>query len=595
MPNKLVKYNNTDFEGLKQNLLNFVKQYYPESFSSISDYSIEMLLLELNSYVGDVLGFYLDDRNKERYVQFATEKESLFRLAKTLGYKTKTVSVALGEVTIFQSVPNTINENGQNIPDASFAATISSGMICSNGTSSSVVTTIEICNMKQYDDSSVESEDEFGNPTTWLLSKKVKVRTGKKQFKSITINDPIPYLNLFVDENVAYIESVIDSEGNRWFEVDYLSRDVVFDSVNNDFFIVNSNDSEKILKIRRVPRRFEVEHNSLGECFLKFGSGIDTIDDSLRQVTYEDLISNNNEVVQPTFNSTFLVEQFINNDSFGLTPFNTTMNITYITSRGDIDNIKANNISTINRIEPSFSLEVVPDEVRNSFRVTNEEEIVGSQLLNDFEKVKSELPKAFSSQNRCITSRDYMLRTLMMPKQFGNITKVFVQAEKINDVNILGIYIVTTGEDGTFKPASKQIKENLVKYLSAFKSENDTIVVKNAYIVNIGLNIELTIKEGFNEQTTIFDAVRKAEEFFANTNMEINKAIIIKELENKIYEVEGVRYINKISFENKFDTNEGYSGVQFTTNIERGIVYTPTNPAIFEVKYSQEDITISYV
>lgn len=594
MPNKLVKYNNRNFDGLRQNLLNFVKQYYPENFSSVSDYSIEMLLLELNAYTGDVLNYYLDDQNKERYLQFATERESLFRIAKTLGYKTKTVSIGLGEITVSQRVPSKL-VSGEYVPDSDYCATIQAGMVASNASNTTYVTTIEVCNMKNYTDSVVETRDANANPTNFIISKNIKVRTGRKQQKTISLTDPVPYLSIFVDQNVAYIESVVDSEGNKWYEVDYLSRDITFDSVQNDMFNVNSNDAPQILQIKRVPRRFEVEHKSNGECYLKFGSGIDTIDETLRPITPDDLLSNNNEVVQPTFNSSFVVEQFINNDSFGLTPFNTTLNITYVTSRGEIDNIKSNNISTISQIDVSFDAQSVPANVRNSFIVSNENEIIGSTFLNSSEQLKELIPKAYSSQNRCVTPRDYMLRTILMPKQFGNVSKVFSQVEKQNSQNVLSLYIVTTNLDGKFVNATETVKTNLSGYLKPYKSENDIVLIKNAYIVNFSINVDLVVKDEFEAQEVDLEVSRKIQEFFSNQNMEINKAIIIKELENKIYEVEGVRYIKRITFENKFDTNNGYSGVSYTLTIEDGVVYPPANPSIFEIKFPQKDISITNV
>ena len=78
---KQVQYLNKDFDGFKQRLLQFAEIYYPNTYNDFSENSAGLMLVEMASYVGDVLSFYADNQIQENFVEFATQKKNLLSLA----------------------------------------------------------------------------------------------------------------------------------------------------------------------------------------------------------------------------------------------------------------------------------------------------------------------------------------------------------------------------------------------------------------------------------------------------------------------------------------------------------------------------------
>jgi hypothetical protein len=604
--NKIVKYDQKDFAGLKQNLTNFVKQYFGDSYPIISDYSIEGMLLDMNAYVGDILNFYNDETTKERYRQLATQPDSVYRNAYNIGYKPKTVSVAVGEVIISQIVPAT-SVNGQIVPDVTFAGIIAKDAVFGTNSQPVACTSIEDCNMADYFDSVPSAFDNLNVPTQFRIFNRVKVRTGLKKTKRITVDSPTPYLKLLVDTDVAFIQSVTDSEENTWYEVDFLAQDTVFESVPN-FGVDNqlqqfNSQTPFLLRTRRASRRFEVVHNSSRECYLQFGSGIDLVDDTLRTINVPDLLTTN-ELSNPNITNAFVVDNLLRNDSFGLTPFGTSLTINYVTSRGEQDNVPSGTVNKISKISVSYPVQNVPNFVTTSFVVSNTEDIVGAQNLGSLEKINYESAEAFASQNRCITVRDYIIRSKLMPSLFGKIVKVFVDTSKSTNTNgkVLNIYVMSKNTQNQVVACNRATKQNLQTYLSRYKSENDFIVIKDAYIINFGVDFDYIVRAGFNKDEVFLKLSEKIEQYFNIDDWDINQAIMLEELRLKMYEVEGVLSVPRIQFFNNFDINAGYSGIEYDVRVggenydtSRGILYPPQNPAIFELKFPKQNIRGTHV
>ena len=57
-----------------------------------------MLFIEMASYVGDVLSFYLDNQIQETFIQYARQEKNLFDLAYMLGYKPKVNTAATVDI-----------------------------------------------------------------------------------------------------------------------------------------------------------------------------------------------------------------------------------------------------------------------------------------------------------------------------------------------------------------------------------------------------------------------------------------------------------------------------------------------------------------
>ena len=57
---KDIRYLGRDFGTLRQNLVDFAKNYFPNSYQDFNESSPGMMFLEMSAYVGDVLSYYTD-------------------------------------------------------------------------------------------------------------------------------------------------------------------------------------------------------------------------------------------------------------------------------------------------------------------------------------------------------------------------------------------------------------------------------------------------------------------------------------------------------------------------------------------------------
>lgn len=606
---KQVKYTGRDFNSLKSQLLEFAKQYFPDKFNNWNDYSIEMLYTEMASYVGDSLHFNIDEKFRNNFMQYADEAESVFRLAKERGYSPQTVSVAVGTVEFSQEVPAVLSGSVYE-PDVSYAGVVNSGTIVSNANSSNRFEVIDTIDMDEYTDSVVVETGSGGEPVTFRIFKDTRVRSGQRQTKNISVSSFQTNLELFVDSNVAYIESVTDAEGNDWFEVEYLAQDTVFESVENSGINNNfspfSDETPFLIRARRQPRRFVVDHRSTGDAYLQFGQGVDIIDNTLKGLTTDDFLTTN-EIANYNLSNTFLVDNFLNNDSLGLVPSNTTLTVTYIVSRGNQDNASSNSLTTIASRNITFPNNSTPDVV-DSFAVSNPDPVSGASFLNSIDRIKRESTEAFASQRRCVTIRDYIIRSKMLPNKFGNVDKVYAEKD-INYYNLenqnlddqstktINIYTLSKDVNGDLTETNVATKNNLRVFLNEFRMATDSIHIRDAYIVNIGVYFEFVAKKDFNKEQVAFNISRKIEEHFDIDKWEMNQPIVLEDLRFEMLEAKGVASVSNIDFENKIDTSKGYSGVQYNVSVDgenfdkrRGILYPPADISIFEMRFPLNDI-----
>lgn len=87
MLNKGVNYSARNYSDIRSELIDLVKQYYPDIFNDFNDASVGMMLLELNAAVGDMLSFNTDRMFQETQIDYAKEKKSILSIARTFGLK----------------------------------------------------------------------------------------------------------------------------------------------------------------------------------------------------------------------------------------------------------------------------------------------------------------------------------------------------------------------------------------------------------------------------------------------------------------------------------------------------------------------------
>ena len=444
-----VKYLNKDFSQFRNSLVEHAKTYFPTTYTDFSDSSVGMMFVEMASYVGDVLSYYVDSAFKETILAYAEEKKTVYDIAQSLGYKPKTGVPASCKVDVYCTVPAQGSANNVT-PNWSYAPTINTGMRLSTKENTATFRTTEPINFQvsssidpTYFEKYQESAD--GTPTKFLLKKKVDAVSGDVSTEYITYASAEQYtISVLGIENVNEIISVKDGDGNKWYEVMSLGQDTILDeSVNNS---TNSpdlsdyaGDTPYLMKLVRTPRRFVTYLRDDNRMEIRFGSGVsDNPDEEI--IPNQDNVGSSLSTGVSKLDTTFDPSNFLKTRTYGLAPSNTTLTFTFAHGASQTDNVGAKQLSriinkTISIPNSSTLNTATVTNTLQSLRAINNEAAVGAKNAETLQEIKSNAAANFQSQNRAVTKNDYMVRSLVMPSRFGSIAKVYVvQDDHLNDI-----------------------------------------------------------------------------------------------------------------------------------------------------------------
>jgi len=638
---KSVNYLNKDFSDFKSNLIEFAKQYFPNTYNDFNEASPGMMFIEMAAYVGDVLSYYIDSQFRESLLIYAEEKRNVYNIAQSFGYKPKTTSAAEAVLDVFQTVP-ALNE----LPDYRYALTIDGGSKIQASSNGTTFRTLEDCNFKyssSYDtrDISVFETDD-GVPTKFLLKKKTKVKSGEVATEYFNFGTAEKYTQIKLNNSdLIEIISVTDSDGNKWYEVDSLARDTIFEDMENNSANDPSSVGDRevaayILKLKRVSRRFTTYIDENEQTVLRFGAGISDNPD-------EEIIPNPTNVGSnlpgsPTYLTTaFDPSNFLKTSTFGMAPANTTLTIEYSYGGGIDDNVNSNDITQIDGIsftinDNGLSTSLV-QESKDSVSFTNPKPARGGSSGETVKETKENALAYFQAQQRAVTKDDYIVRAYSLPAKYGTVAKVHMSQDEqlskagmvetlereitqadvgtslkdlqVNNIpNPLAMNMYTLGFDSNKKlaPLTQTTKQNLKTYLSQYRLVTDAINIKDAYIINIGVSFSILTKVGFNKSEVLLRCVSVVQDFFDIDRWQVGQPIVLADLVYELSLVDGVATVVNptennpnnfpILIENKYKSSEGYSGnfYDINTSLRGGILYPALDPSIFEVKFPNTDI-----
>ena len=638
---KSINYLNKDFNDFKVNLVEFAKQYFPNTYNDFNEASPGMMFIEMAAYVGDVLSYYIDSQFRESLLAYAEEKRNVFNIAQSFGYKPKTTSPADVVLDVFQTVPAL---NGK--PDYRYALTVDEGTQVNAGSNGTTFRTLEDVNFKfssSYDTREVNIfETDSGEPTKFLLKKKVKARSGEISTDFFDFGTAEKYSQVRLgNPDVIEIISCTDSDGNKWYEVDSLARDTIFEdmennSANDPSSVGDRESAAYILKLKRVSRRFTTYINEDDETVLRFGAGISDNPD-------EEIIPNPTNVGSnlpgsPSYLTTaFDPSNFLKTSTFGMAPANTTLTIEYTHGGGIDDNV---NVGDVNQLGPiSFTINEtglstsLVQESKDSVSFSNPKPATGGSSGETVRETRENALAYFQSQQRAVTKDDYIVRAYSLPPKYGTVAKIHMSqdeqlskvgmAEKLereitsadvgtslkdlqvnNIPNPLAMNMYTLGFDSNKKlaPLTQTTKQNLKTYLSQYRLVTDAINIKDAYIINIAVNFAILTKIGFNKNEVLLRCVSTVQDFFDIDRWQIGQPIVLADLVYELSLVNGVATVVNptennsknlpIVIENKYQTSQGYSGnfYDINTSLRGGILYPALDPSIFEIKFPNSDI-----
>ena len=616
--NKDVLYLNKDFNQFQKNLIDFTKTYFPTQYTDFSDSSPGMIFFELAAYVGDVLSYYADNNLKESLLPQATERGNIIDLAYTLGYTPKNVVPAMVTLNVYQLVP-AAGTGDSVVPNYDYALTVKEGMQVKQSDGAAefrTLATVDFSSSSSFDPTTVtiyESDDSTSSPTYYLLEKKVKAVSGKLNTATFTFTTPKPYDKVIINEkNIAEIVSITESDGDNWYNVPYLAQDTIFDSVVN--LLENDPDTVQyrsscphLLKLRKTAKRFVSRFRSDKTLEIQFGAGVSDNPD-------EEIIPNPTNVGDGLagFRKNVDVDidpsNFLYTRAYGQAPSNTTLTIKYTTSNGVIDNVSAGVLTEITSVEydddaNSTASTAMMNFVKSSLAANNLKPASGAKTADTLQDIKNNAIANFATQNRNVTKEDYIIRCYSMPERFGSIAKAYIVPDdqllqtdfletRIANPLAMNLYVLGFDSSKDLTTTNDAIKNNLKTYLDYYRILTDAINIKDAFIINIGVEFEITVRSNYNSNEVLIECINKLREYFNIDRWQINQPIIKTEILNTIANVTGVQSVIGVKFNNLYKTSLNYSGnvYDLETATRNGIVYPSLDPSIFEVKFPNQDI-----
>ena len=436
-----VKYVDRDFINLKNSLIDYSKQYFPNTYRDFNETSPGMMLIEMSAYVGDVLNYYIDNQFQELMLPLAQERRNIINLARTFGYKNKATIPAFVELTVTQEVNADVTNPKSPLPNYSEAILIESGMQLTSQIDSNIVfETLDVVDFavsSSYDNYPEVSEVD---PTTGLANKfeikrKVRAISGETKTFTFDIGAPTKYLTLTLPErDVVEVISCVDASGNDWYEVEFLAQDKVPKEIHysattdrsSAYVDVNGNSMDTpvpySLEYIRANKRFVTQVDENNFTSLMFGNGIlrngQKINDAYLGVeqiglTLPGQTENLSRFINPLLGDSY--------STLGEAPTQTTLTITYRIGGGIKSNVASGDLTSISEIA------TLPTSAGSSgISVTNELPAAGGADEETIEEIKQRVMNSYSTQNRCVTKEDYEARLMAMPAKFGGIAKSYV-------------------------------------------------------------------------------------------------------------------------------------------------------------------------
>ena len=597
---KDIKYLNKDFAQYRGNLIEFAKTYFPKTYSDFNESSPGMMFIEMASYIGDSLSYYVDDTLKESLMVHAEDIENVIALSQYLGYKPKVTSPSVTTLSVYQLVPST-GTGGSNTFDKTYLLTIKEGMQVVDKNNVSFITrdVVDFTDETDREITIYETDSISGEATFYLVKKYVQAISARIETKEVEFGSYESFQTIELsDTNVIDIYDVRDSNGNKWYEVPYLGQEMVFEDYPNTE--INDPDLYQfkttvpyILKTTKTPRRFVKKVNGDSTTTIQFGAGDPTANDeqlipNLKNVGLglPNSISKLNESFDPT--------NFLKTKTYGTSPSNTTMTVKYLVGGGISSNVSKGSLTKISSIDFEEDVQLLSNNAvglynatKNSVAVDNEVPATGGKGGDTVDEIRENALANFGAQNRAVTAKDYQVRVLSMPTKFGSIAKAFATADGTLDNNSPSSVLASPKALNEFtdivmgfvdkpdrqEPDRKSVQQELQKFLIG-KTSNDN-EKNNPFAINLYLlgydgngkltNLNQAVKENLktylNEYKVLTDGVNISDGYIINIgiNFEVitlnnyNKSEVITEC---ISDMKDYFDINNWTFNNTINISE---------------------------------------
>jgi hypothetical protein len=592
MPNKKVKpvkYASKNFEEIKQQLVTYAKTYYPDTYKDFNQASFGSLMLDTVAYIGDMLSFYIDYQSNESFIDSAIETQNLLKLAKQFGYKNPASFSSAGKCAFYVQVP----ANTDGTQNFDLIPTLKEGTTLSSNTGTSFTLTSDVDFTKTDTEIVVAAEVE-GVPTIYAYKSYGDVLSGIIETEILEVTQYEKFLKLTLDaDEITEIISVVDKEGNEYYEVPYLSHNVILQPIRNPN-IEGGEDAPYILREKLSSRRFIVDVDENGKTSLQFGYGSE---DSIKEDDYPDPSRTSLQRYARTYYSddSFDPNVLLENDKFGVVPPVGGLSVTFRRNNGDSVNVPVNSVDSVDEPQLSFNTDSPPSSenlsfIRSSLDVDNEEAILGNVADVTQEEIRIRALNAYSLQNRAVTQQDYISLIYRMPAKFGAIKRANIVQDKDSFKRNLNLYVISEDIDGNLTTTPSTVKENLKVWLNQYKMINDTIDILDGYVVNYFVEYKVLGALDYSQSEVLNQCNDAIKQLLATQSL-FGQPFYISDIYKVLNDLDSVIDTQDVQIKQRF--GENYSPFAFdingaTTDDGRFII-VPEN-AIMELKSPDENI-----
>ena len=606
-----IQYINKDFTELRASLINYARTYFPTTYNDFSPASPGMMFMEMAAYVGDVLSFYMDNQIQETFLQYARQTNNLYELAYMFGYKPNVTQVATTYINFYQQVP--AKPSGSTfVPDFDYAlyvepnSTVTQNL--TNAISFLVQDPVDFSVSSSSDPTEVTVYEISGTTPTYFLLKKVRkaisANINTTQF-SFGLPTQFPTVEINTNKIVGILDIIDSNTGDKWYEVDYLGQEMVFNSikntnVNDPNLSQYSGDTPYLLKLEKIQRRYATRFLDSGSLQIQFGAG--NVND-----TDEEIIPNPNNVgiglpfEQSKLTTAYAPDNFLYTKTYGIAPSNTSLTVRYLTGGGVESNVPANTLTIFTGTAKflNFNLPTsTANYVYGSLGVLNPEAADGGGDGDSIEEIRQNSSANFSTQLRNVTQNDYLVRALSMPSNYGVVSKAYIEPTKAQSTSagesqsVLDLYVLSYNVNKQLVTASPALKQNITTYLSQYRMVNDSVNIKDGFIINIGVNFDVIILPNYNSNEVLSKCILALKDYFAIDKWQINQPIVLRNIYILLDAIEGVQTVKNVEITNLVGESLGYSPYAYDIKgaTAANVVYPSLDPSIFEVKYPNADI-----
>ena len=595
-----IKYVAREFSDYKQELVEFAKNYFPDSYNDFSPTSPGMMFIEMAAYVGDILSFYQDTQLQETFLQYAKEPGNLYSMAYMMGYRPKVTNASEVELTISQNIganPITNEPNWDQALVVNENATVTS--TAKGRANFFIQNKIDFNFSSSYDPTDIViSQITAGIPSEFTLSKKVKAFSGTVRSTSQTFTTAEKFTTITIeDSNIIGVLDITDDTGDdvtTWYEVPYLGQDSVFIEQTNI-----SSDIDKVpnsILLQKVPKRFVSRFNSNGHLEIQFGAGTVGADDNTFTPDPTNVGMGTLQGIT-TIDRAYDPSNFLYTGTYGLAPSNTTLTIRYIVGGGVEANVPANTLTGYNA-----TVTAVDNEYEATLSFNNLLPATGGKDGDTIEEIRQNTLRAFSEQKRTVTLQDYTVRALSLDPKFGTIAKAFVTHDELSSTKsstdsiidsnplALSMYVLAYNNDKHLITATETLKNNLKTYMAYYMPLTDALNIKDAFVVNIGVNFDILVRPNFNSRDVLLKCNNALQDFFKITKWNINQPINVSTIYSLLDKVTGVQTVSKVEVVNRQGGKYSEYAYDIKGATRNNVIYPSYDTMIFELKYPNEDI-----